>query len=73
MYKLLIVDNEHIVVDSLLHYFENHASDRLETAGAYSAREAMEVMEREKIDILLTDIRMPGMDGLQLQKEVSRH
>lgn len=40
MYKLLIVDNEHIVVDSLLHYFENHASDRLETAGAYSAREA---------------------------------
>lgn len=73
MYKLLIVDNEHIVVDSLLHYFENHASDRLETVGAYSAREAMEVMEREKVDILLTDIRMPGMDGLQLQKQVSRH
>ena len=73
MYKLLVVDNERIVVDSLLHYFEKNAADQLEAAGAYSAREAMRIMEGEKVDILLTDIRMPGMDGLQLQKEVSRH
>ena len=73
MYKLLVVDNEHIVVDSLLHYFEKNASNQLETVGAYSAREAMQIMEQEKIDILLTDIRMPGMDGLQLQKAVSQH
>ena len=73
MYKLLVVDNERIVVDSLLHDFEKNAADQLEAAGAYSAREAMRIMEGEKVDILLTDIRMPGMDGLQLQKEVSRH
>lgn len=71
MYCLLIVDNERIVVDSLLHFFNRRVGDQLEMRGAYSANEALEVMEREKVDILLTDIRMPGMDGLQLQKEVS--
>ena len=72
MYRLLIVDNEHIVVDSLLCYFEKQQPDRLEVIGAYSAREALEIMEYAKVDILLTDIRMPVIDGLQLQKEVSQ-
>lgn len=71
MYCLLIVDNERIVVDSLLHFFNRRVGDQLEMRGAYSANEALEVMEREKVDILLTDIRMPGMDGLQLQKEAT--
>lgn len=72
MYRMLIVDNERIVVESLISYFERRQSSVLEIQGAFSAREALTIMDQTKVDILLTDIRMPGMDGLQLQKEVSR-
>ena len=72
MISVLFVDNEHIVVDSLMAYFDRKGNPRLETQGAYSAKEALQKMEYMRIDVLVTDIRMPGMDGLQLQKEVNR-
>lgn len=72
MYRLLVVDNERVVVDSMMAYFEGLKDARLEALGAYSAHEALRVMQSTRIDILLSDIRMPAMDGLQLQKEVLR-
>ncbi len=72
MNRLLIVDNEHIVVDSLLSVFEKRPELNLDACGAYSADEAILLMERAKVDILLTDIKMPGMNGLELQREVAQ-
>ena len=72
MNRLLIVDNEHIVVDSLLSVFEKRLELNLDACGAYSAEEAISLMERAKVDILLTDIKMPGMNGLELQREVAQ-
>ena len=37
---------------------------------AYSAAEALEKFDKEKFDILITDWKMEGMDGLQLAKKV---
>ncbi len=34
--------------------------------GAFSAQEALEALERERFDVVVTDLRMEGMDGLQL-------
>ncbi len=34
--------------------------------GAYNAQEALEKLERERFDVVVTDLRMEGMDGLQL-------
>jgi CheY-like chemotaxis protein len=47
----------------------------LETEGASvktvsSAREALELLARERVDVLLSDIEMPGTDGYQLVKEL---
>ncbi len=70
MVRLLVVDNEHIVVESVLFYFENQTDMELECYGAFSASEALKLMERMKIDILVTDINMPGMSGLELQQQV---
>lgn len=72
MIRLLIVDNERWIVDSLLDLFGRPAKLELETFGAYSAKEALEALGRMKIDIVLSDIRMPGMDGLALQREIVR-
>ena len=37
---------------------------------AYSAAEALEKFEKEKIDILVTDFRMDGMNGLELARKI---
>jgi CheY-like chemotaxis protein len=47
----------------------------LESQGALvkavsSAREALEILGRERIDVLLSDIEMPGTDGYQLIREL---
>ena len=70
MYRVLVVDNEAYVVESVIFYIEEQCLDQVEVYGCYSAAEALDRMERMRVDILLTDIRMPGMDGLQLQEQV---
>jgi two-component system response regulator YesN len=66
MHRLLIVDDEEIITDSLYEVFNQLMSDELEVYRAYTARGALEWLRRTRIDIVLTDIRMPGMSGLEL-------
>jgi len=73
MYRLLIVDNEQYTVDSLVEMFNQRHDMELEAFGVYSPAEALQWLARMKIDIVLTDIRMPGMSGLDLHKEIIRH
>ncbi|MCG7378597.1 response regulator [Paenibacillus sp. ACRSA] len=70
MYRLLIVDDEEIITDSLYETFARHMPDQLDVCKAYSALEALNWMRRSRIDIVLTDIRMPGMSGLELTQEI---
>jgi len=71
MFRLLVVDNETYLVDSLIEMIKEKRPD-LELYKAYSAIEALQQLSQVKIDIVLTDIQMPGMTGLELQKEVNQ-
>lgn len=63
MTKLLIVDDKNDILDMI----QRHLSkDGHQVFTASSAEEALEILGREKVDILLTDLKMPGMDGLEL-------
>lgn len=73
MIRLLIVDNERWIVQNLLDLFGHWDKLELEVYGVYSAAEALELLGKMKFDIVLSDIRMPGMDGLELQQEIRRH
>ncbi len=70
MYKLLIVDDEEMIVDWLVDLFRKIDHLELDIYRAYSGDEAVDWLNRIKIDVILTDIRMPGMDGMELLQRV---
>lgn len=72
MYRLLVVDDEDFIVDGLIDLFEDQLAGEWEYYPAYSAHEALESLSRTRIDIVLTDIHMPGITGLELQERISQ-
>lgn len=70
IYRLLIVDDERHVVEWLGELFEEQEDIRLEIYKAQFAREALDILGRVKIDIVLSDIKMPGMDGFELADRI---
>jgi len=65
--RILIVDDEYSVRDSLEQWFRK---DGYVTGSARDAHEALERVQDKSWDVALLDIRMPGMDGLELQKRL---
>lgn len=70
MYRLLIVDDEHMIVDWLYNMFSELTYLELDIYKATSGLDAIKCMNRTKIDIVLADIRMPEMNGLQLLENI---
>jgi DNA-binding NtrC family response regulator len=62
--RILIVDDELVVRDSLSKWFTGEGYAAQPVA---SAREALETIQQKEFDIALLDIKMPGMDGMELQ------
>ena len=62
MYNILICDDEKDIVSALKIYL---ASDDYNLYEAYDGREAVEIIESNDIHLVLLDIMMPGMDGMQ--------
>lgn len=61
--SILIVDDEESVRDSLYNWF---IEDGYRVATAESAKGALSLLESDQFDIVLADIKMPGMDGLEM-------
>ncbi len=64
--KILTVDDEQIVCDSIKRHLRKEKSYK--TYEALSVEAALEILENEKIDIVLTDLMMPEIDGLEFLK-----
>jgi two-component system response regulator YesN len=71
MYRMLIVDDEAVIADGLYEVFQNMEME-LDLCKAYSGTEAVGVMKQNRVDIVLTDIRMPDMDGIELMEYILR-
>ncbi|RME20918.1 MAG: HDOD domain-containing protein, partial [Candidatus Zixiibacteriota bacterium] len=68
---VLMVDDDQGILDGLrrsLHSLRKEWDFEFARSGA----EALEKMARRKVDVIVSDMRMPGMDGAELLKEVSR-
>jgi two-component system response regulator HydG len=62
---VLVVDDEPGIVDSLQKVFERES---LRVLTARGGAEALDVLRREPVSVVLTDLMMPGMSGLDLLK-----
>ncbi|GIP57490.1 hypothetical protein J15TS10_13040 [Paenibacillus woosongensis] len=70
MYRLLVVDDEMIIADGLYEVLSNLPQLELDVYKAYSGDEAVRLFDRTRFDIVLTDIRMPGLSGLELLDKI---
>jgi len=67
MPKIMIVDDETEICNFLKEFFEDR---EFEVSTAASGEEALEKIEKENPKILLLDVTMPGIDGLEVLREV---
>jgi DNA-binding NtrC family response regulator len=64
--KILIVDDEPIARDNLAHILKK---DGYSPLLAENGRQAIDILAKEEVDLVLTDLRMPGLDGMAVLAE----
>ncbi len=72
MYKILIADDEPIVLEGIKFIIEENFSDIEIVATASSGREAIEASNRVSPDIILMDIKMPGINGIEAIETIKK-
>ena len=69
MYRILVCDDEADIVSALQIYLE---SDGYEVVRASCGREALELVRTSDVQLVLLDIMMPGLDGIQTMAELRK-
>lgn len=72
MYNLLIVDDEKIIADGLQMAVRSSNLPLKNVDVVYQAKMALKRMQTVPYDVILTDIRMPGMDGFSLVSQAKK-
>lgn len=66
MYKVAIIDDEPLIVEGLSKTMDWERWNCQVAGYAYDGKEGMELIRRERPNIIITDINMPDLDGLQM-------
>ena len=67
---LLIVDDEEMIRDMLSRHFSLLDYDVMTAA---NGREAVRILETKRIDVVITDVMMPDMNGIELLRYIKEH
>jgi two-component system response regulator DevR len=71
-YRIIIVDDHEVVRLGLKSLLERHPQFDI-VGEAATAREALEQVSRQKPDVVLMDIRLPGMSGIEACEEITKN
>lgn len=72
MYKVIIIDDERIARETVCAFIEKR-TDEFEVCECFADGEsAFSYMEKNKVDVVITDIKMPKMTGLDLIKKINK-
>ena len=72
MQTLLIVDDEPNIVEGLASQFEQRYGDSVIIMKSFTGEHALNILQGNKVDVILSDVRMPDIDGLELIQETER-
>ena len=72
MYRIMLADDEGIVIDSLKFIIEKEFGDLCEIQYAKTGRSVIELAESFRPDIAVMDIQMPGINGIDAIKEIKK-
>ncbi|MCR4739495.1 MAG: response regulator [Lachnospiraceae bacterium] len=70
MYRIMLADDEGIVINSLSMIIQKNFAGQFEIESAKSGRMAIEVAERFRPDVVFMDIQMPGINGIEAMREI---
>lgn len=73
MFQLLIVDDEAESMEWLKDIFSREIPEEVCVYTALSGKQAIEILNSVKCDVVLTDIKMPGMTGLELYSHIKEN
>lgn len=68
-FKILIIDDDHDFLKALEYRL---TKKRIEVVAVASGYDAIKLLEEEYFDLILLDLRMPGMDGVETFKKIKR-
>lgn len=66
-FGILVVDDEYGVRDSLSRWLQD---DNYRVSSADSAKGALQILDKDRWDVVLVDLKMPGMDGMELLQRI---
>ena len=69
MYRILVLDDEPYIVDWICGLIEDITEYEIDVYRTYTPDEALRLLDRAQIDIIISDIFMPGISGIDLLKK----
>ena len=70
MYNILVVDDDKEIVNAIEIYLKTEGYNIIK---AYTGKEALQVLEKEKVHLVILDIMMPEKDGLETLEEIRKN
>lgn len=68
--KILLVDDQSLFAESLCTSLKHYAEDMIVTGIAHNGKEALVMTAKHRPDVILMDIRMPEMDGVEAVRKI---
>jgi len=67
--KVLIVDDEQDFLETIV---KRLLKRQVDATGVDSGREAVRILQEQSFDVVILDVRMPGMDGIETLMEIKK-
>ncbi len=68
-FKVMVVDDEQDFLETIIKRLK---ARKIEVAGAESGQRALDLLASQDFDVMILDVKMPGMDGIETLREVKK-